>query len=138
MSARFCIQLHRRACRCHHFDMSIPRFGFETLYKTDSPADFGNSEYYQVQLDVGEGAAPGTHVYFVREQHGYFDNANKRAVHPVMTLSPQEGFATFEEAEARYQEQLRHRASEGFVHAFSLDPWEGMKYRKLPSGIVDR
>ena len=111
--------------------MSIPQLGFETLYKTDSPLDFATGEHYQTQLDVGGDPATGKHVYFVREQHGYFDNQQKRAVPPITTLSPEEGFATFEEAKARYDQQLKRRASDGFKHAFSLDPFEGMKYRCL-------
>ena len=47
---------------------------------------------------------------------------------------PDEGFTTREEAEARYKQQLVHRASEGFVHSFCLDPFEGMKVS--PSDLV--
>jgi hypothetical protein len=35
------------------------------------------------------------------------------------TLSPREGFATMEEAEARYQLQRMNRARRGFVHSFT-------------------
>ena len=109
----------------------IPTFGFETLYKTDSPKDFANGEYFQVHFNVETNPVTGKQAFFVREKHGYFDNEQKRAVHPVTTFAPEEGFTTFEEAAERYEQQLRHRASEGFVHAFSVDPFEGIKYRRL-------
>jgi len=110
----------------------IPAFGFETLYKSDSPKDFATGEYYQVHLDESEvDPATGKELFFVREKHGYFDNQQKRAVHHTTTFAPDKGFTTREEAEARYEQQLVHRASEGFVHSFCLDPFEGMKYRRL-------
>jgi hypothetical protein len=111
--------------------VTIPPFGFVTLYKTDSPKDFANGEYYQVRFESEVHPATGKQVFFVREKHGYFDNEQKRAVHPLTTLSPEEGFTTVEEAAERYEQQLKHRASGGFVHSFSLDPFEGMKYRRL-------
>ena len=105
---------------------------FETLYKTDSPKDFANGEYYQVRIESDVDEAGKTH-YFVRENHGYFNNEQKRMVHPVTTYLPEEGYDTHEQAAERYEQQLAHRASGGFVHAFSLDPFEGMMYRKLSS-----
>jgi hypothetical protein len=106
----------------------IPAFGFETLYKSDSPRDFSTGEYYHFESEVDPA---GKELFFVREKHGYFDDQQKRAVHHTTTLSPDEGFTTRAEAEARYNQQLVHRASEGFVHSFCLDPFEGMKYRRL-------
>jgi hypothetical protein len=109
----------------------IPAFGFETLYKSDSPRDFATGEYYQVHFESEVDPATGKESFFVREKHGYFDGQQKRAVHHTTTFAPEEGFATRVEAEARYRQQLVHRASEGFVHSFCLDPFEGMKYRRL-------
>lgn len=109
----------------------IPAFGFETLYKSDSPRDFATGEHYQVHFEPEVDPATGTESFFVREKHGYFDDQQKRAVHNTTTFGPEEGFTTRAEAEARYRQQLVHRASEGFVHLFSLDPFEGMKYRRL-------
>ena len=109
----------------------IPAFGFETLYKSDSPKDFATGEYYQVHFESEVDPANGKELFFVREKHGYFDDQQKRAVHHTTTFAPSEGFTTREEAEARYKQQLVHRASEGFVHSFCLDPFEGLKYRRL-------
>jgi hypothetical protein len=69
----------------------------------------------------------------VREKHGFFDNQKKKMVNSVPTLDPDfdEGFTTLQEAQERYDQQLQRRASEGFVHAFSIDPFTGMKYRRL-------
>ena len=109
----------------------VPAFGFETLYRTDAPKDFANGEYYQVRIECRPDLASNVQRFFVRENHGYFDNSQRRAVHSVTTFAPDEGFPTVEEAVAQYEQQLAHRASEGFVHAFSLDPFEGMRYRHL-------
>lgn len=51
----------------------------------------------------------------------------------VVTLDPEEGYATWREAECRYQEQLRHRAKLGFVHALAVDPFNpaATSYRVL-------
>jgi hypothetical protein len=108
-----------------------PPFGFETLYKTDSPKDFATGEYFQLRLEVKSDPATLKIHYFVRELHGYFDNEHKRNVHPVVTYSPEEGYETMAEAQGRYEQQVAQRASEGFKHSFSLDPFEGMKYRKI-------
>ena len=111
--------------------MEIPAFGFETLYKSDSPRDFATGEYYQVHLEAGVDPVTGKELFFVRERHGYFDDQAKKVVHHSITFAPDEGFTIRAEAEARYNQQLLHRASEGFVHSFSMDPFEGVKYRRL-------
>jgi hypothetical protein len=102
---------------------------WETLYKTNPPKDFHDGEYYQPQLDFefeGEKTA-----YFVREKHGYFSDEEKRPVNVTTTLSPEEGYSTYEAALARYEEQVRHRAKSGFVHSFHFDPFatNGVGYR---------
>jgi hypothetical protein len=89
---------------------------FETLYKTNAPEPV-TSEYYQLHLDsVLDGK---TWAYFVREKHGWHIDAEKRAVDHRETLGPEEGFSTLEEAEARYTQQLKYRADQGFVHSFT-------------------
>src|SRR5207237_4819578 len=52
---------------------------FETLYKTDSPKDFANGEYYQIHLEIE--IHDGKQVFFVRERDQSF----------LFSL-PQEGF----------------------------------------------
>ena len=109
---------------------------FETLYKTDSPKDFSNGEYYQVHLDFD----PEQDIYFVRERHGWYNNQEKRAAHSVKTLEPLEpleGFSTLKEARAAYEQHVQHRASLGFIHAFSIDfvNWNSNSYRRI--GVKD-
>jgi len=65
---------------------------FETLYKTDSPKDFANGEYYQIHLEIE--IHDGKQVFFVREKHGWFNDEEKRSAHHIFTLSPQEGFSS--------------------------------------------
>jgi len=112
--------------------MSIPpSCGFETLYKTDSPKDFANGEYYQVHLDSRIDEATRNISYFVREKHGYFDVQHNRAVNHITIYSRDGTYQTLEHALERYEQQLANRAADGFVHSFSLDPFEGMQYRRL-------
>jgi hypothetical protein len=85
----------------------------ETLYKTDSP-EAEQSEYYGIMIDYG----PNSTGYFVREIHGWWDEEQQKAIYNLTTLSPEEGYPTFEEAHERYLTQRRHRAKGGFVHLF--------------------
>jgi hypothetical protein len=111
---------------------------FETLYRVDprgrSFANPAETEYYQPRIDRESHA--GRDVFLVRETHGYFDDEEKKAANITSTLSPEEGFATFDEANSRYEEQLRYRAKTGFVHVFSFDPFspDGMTHRVIGSG----
>ena len=102
---------------------------FETLYKTDHPERLEFAEYYQPQIDMEP--RNGRWTYFLREKHGWFNDSEKRAVHHSHTLNPEDGFASLEEAIRAYEQQIRHRASEGFVHSFSLDPMVGQVYSKI-------
>jgi hypothetical protein len=107
---------------------------FETLYKTQHPEKLEFAEYYQPQLETQP--MGGRWVYLVRERHGWFSDQEKRPVHHTYTLNPEEGFATFEEALNRYNEQLQHRALEGFIHSFYIDVPVGHCYRKIDTDRI--
>jgi len=108
---------------------------FETLYRTDprgkSFADLSETEYYQPRIDRERHG--DKFVFFVRETHGYFDDQQKRVESMTETLNPQDPFESRNEAERRYEQQLRQRASNGFVHAFAWNPMSpgGATYRVL-------
>jgi hypothetical protein len=91
-----------------------------TLYKAKKPTSFDDGEYYQPTIDFQ--FLNGKQQYFVRETHGYWNDNEKRVIHVLTTLSPEEGYSTFQEADQRYQQQLQKRVGDGFVHSFSLDP----------------
>ena len=94
---------------------------FQTLYKTPNP-EAGppeEAEFYTLLLTFK--GAQGQRGFFVIEKHGYWDETKKRPVHVVTTLSPEEGFATFNEAEVLYRQQLDYRLKAGFVHSFTPD-----------------
>ncbi len=94
---------------------------FETLYRSAKPKTFvEGGEYYQPSLDVE--MRDGKPAYFVREKHGFWNEEEKRVANHTVTLSPDEGFATWAEAEDRYTQQVAKRAAEGFIHSFSIDP----------------
>src|ERR1039458_10134599 len=101
-----------------------------TLYKTNVPTDFETGEYYQPSLTVER--VGGDYRYFVREKHGWFSAKEKRIVHAIHTLAPEDGFANIDDAMELYNRQIRHRASEGFRHQFEFDPMaESLKYTDL-------
>jgi hypothetical protein len=90
----------------------------ETLYKTKIPeATIWRQEFFE--LTLGEQTVGGQLGYFVRETQCWWDSAANRTVRVQYTLSPREGFATIEEAQARYQLQRMNRARRGFVHSFT-------------------
>ncbi|HXJ86192.1 MAG TPA: hypothetical protein VMS18_05200 [Candidatus Binatia bacterium] len=101
----------------------------ETLYKTKTlqPTAW-RQEFYE--LSFGEQTVDGQLGYFVRETQCWWDGATNRTVRVQYTLSPREGFATREKAEARYELQRVERARRGFVHSFTprYDPTKKTKY----------
>jgi hypothetical protein len=99
----------------------------QTLYKTATPTTFEDGEFYQVRLDFE--FVQGAHTYFVRETHGWWNDQQKRLVHHLATLDPQEGYATFQEADQAYAKQVKFRASEGFKHSFQIDPFSGVTHQ---------
>jgi hypothetical protein len=93
----------------------------QTLYKTPHPTagPAVGAEFYEIFLEARR--VKGTTVFFVREKHGWWDEGNRRAVHLVSTLSPEEGVSTWDEAHAIYQRQVERRVLDGFVHSYSPD-----------------
>lgn len=93
-----------------------------TLYKTKTPTTFEDGEYYQPTLDFQFIGAE--RQWIVRETHGFWNNTEKRVEHVVTTLSPEDGYSSYEEALARYEQQVQRRVKDGFVHSFSIDPYK--------------
>jgi hypothetical protein len=92
----------------------------QTLYKTKNPMkSVDEGEFYELVLKQDQ--VGGKTVFKVTETHGWWDEAGRRAVHLVKTLSPEEGFSTLQEAQERYKEQLQERISNGFTHSFTPD-----------------
>jgi hypothetical protein len=90
----------------------------ETLYKTKTPKPTAwRQEFFE--LTLGEQTVDGQLGYFVRETQCWSDGVANRTLRVQYTLSPREGFATIEEAQARYQLQRMDRARRGFVHSFT-------------------
>ena len=108
---------------------------FETLYRADprgkSFADLSETEYFQPRIDRERRGEK--YVFFARETHGYFDDQQKKLESLTETFNPEEPFENWDEAQRWYEQQLKFRASTGFVHAFALDPMSpsGMSYRIL-------
>lgn len=89
----------------------------ETLYRTKTlqPTAW-RQEFFE--LSLGEQTVDGQPGFYVRETHCWWDGSANPALRVQYTLSPREGFATSEEAHARYQSQKLERARRGFVHSF--------------------
>jgi hypothetical protein len=101
----------------------------ETLYKTKTlQLTPWRQEFFE--LSLGEQTVDGQVGYFVRETQCWWDGTTNRPLRIQYTLSPRKGFATREEAEARYQWQRVNRARRGFVHSFTprYDPTKKYKY----------
>lgn len=102
---------------------------FKTLYKTATPQSIDNAEYYQPM--VATAAMNGKQLYFIRETHGWFDDAKKKSKAVTETLFHQEGVESGTEAVRLFEQQIQQRISDGFAHAFSIDPYTGMTYEYL-------
>jgi hypothetical protein len=90
----------------------------ETLYKTKIPQPTAwRQEFFE--LTLGEQTVDQQLGYFVRETQCWWDGFTDRILRVQYTLSPREGFATIEEAQARYELQRMDRARRGFVHSFT-------------------
>jgi hypothetical protein len=94
----------------------------ETLYKTATPEAYvWDGEYYTLFLSSPTASSSG---YKLTEKHGWWDDVQKKPISNTTTLSPEDGFATFEEGEAAFNQQKMHRARGDFVHSFAPDPFE--------------
>jgi hypothetical protein len=82
-------------------------------------------EYFQPKLEFE--VVDGKPQYFVREKHGYYSDTEKRPIHVITTLSPEEGYAIYGEALVRYQQQVDRRVKDGFVHSYSIDPYKSQE-----------
>jgi hypothetical protein len=90
----------------------------ETLYKSKAPQPTAwRQEFFE--LSLGEQTVDRQPGYYVRETHCWWDGIANRTLRVQYTLSPREGFATIEEAQARYHSQRLERARRGFVHSYT-------------------
>jgi hypothetical protein len=89
----------------------------ETLYKTSQP-EKDLSEYYSLVIHAPHGK--GSRGYTFEERHGRWDEAAKRPLLKVTTISPEEGLS-FAEAQKMYTDQRQHRSDGDFRHSFSPD-----------------
>jgi hypothetical protein len=87
----------------------------ETLYKTATPGmSVKSGEYYSLSLDNSTGKA-----FLLKELHGAWDDIKqKNNVEPSVMLSPADGYASLQEAEAAFEQRKLHRAKQGFQHCF--------------------
>jgi hypothetical protein len=94
----------------------------ETFYKTAKPeTSVWDGEYYSLHLK----ALPERNGYQLTELHGWWDDGNKTARNNTVTISPEEGFESFEQGQAAFIEQRTHRAKEGFIHRYVRDVQTG-------------
>jgi len=101
----------------------------EEFRANHSNASVHNAEYYQPMIATA--VVNGKPMYFIRETHGWFNDAEKRPVSVTETLFHQEGLESHAEAAKLFEQQLQHRISEGFAHSFGIDPYTGVVYEYL-------
>jgi hypothetical protein len=103
---------------------------FKTLYRSATPqTSVHEAEYYQPM--VASANVNGKLLYFIRETHGWFDDAQKKAVSVTQTLFYEEGIESGTEAVKLLEQQIQQRVKDGFAHSFSIDPYTGMSYEYL-------
>ena len=96
----------------------------ETLYKTKTPQNSRlDGEFYELKLE--ETQQRGRIGYRVTESHGWWDEGRQQTEELGPTLSPDEGYPTFGEAEDRYNQQRLHRAKSGFKWSCSPNMYGG-------------
>jgi len=98
--------------------MRVSRPLIETLYWTKTPRAIPWRQE-SFELSLGEQTVDCELGYYVRETHCVCDGDLSRTLRVQYTLSPRKGFATIEEAQARYHSQRLTRARRGFVHSFA-------------------
>lgn len=120
--------------------MSWPK----ALYRTPNP-EFGFSEWYEIVIDPFPGPVPDSHRrWFVRELHGWWEEATKTYHHKVETLHPTDPkyFLTIDEAMDQANKQVLLRAKDGFRFLFTIDPkkqeppWHEQFEVVLPGGEI--
>lgn len=103
--------------------------GNTVILTKNHPSELGaieKAEAYQISLLGG-----ATGEQRIQEQHGWWNEQNQKAHALVITFAPEEALP-FEEARQLYRDQIKKRASEGFVHARSYNFNEGrFVYRSL-------
>jgi hypothetical protein len=101
------------------------------------PTSFEQGEYYQpiIEFEMSE----GQWLYFVRERHGYWNEAQKRMANQTVTFSPEEGFRSYQEARARFDQQVERRVQDGFIHSYHFDPMQpnGIAYQFIGTASGD-
>jgi hypothetical protein len=117
--------------------MSWPK----TLYRIPNP-EWGVSEGYEIVVDAFPGPVPDPHRrWFVRELHGWWEEATKTYHHKVETLHPTDTvhFLTIDEAIHEANQQVLLRARDGFRFLFTIDymksepPWHARFEVVLPA-----
>jgi hypothetical protein len=89
-----------------------------TLYKIPQPEQY-ISDYYEIAFFRRPGIEE---VYTYIEYHGWWNEDQRTPIHNRSTISAEEG-VSLEEAEEWYEKQIKHRAREGFIYAFSPNPF---------------
>jgi hypothetical protein len=112
----------------------------KTVYRTPNP-EIEASEAYEIMIERVPGVSDTQKCWIVRELHGYWDEGVKTFHHKVETLHPADRahLLTLQEAIDQANEQVRHRAREGFRFLFTLnwngaEPWYDRFEVVLPAG----
>ena len=100
----------------------------KTVYKTPEP-EARVSELYTIFADVLPGATDPTRCWVVKENHGYWDeaetNPTEKFKNRATSLSPTDPkhCVTIHEAFELIDRQVLHRAQSGFRYLFMLNPF---------------
>lgn len=109
----------------------------ETLYKTRTPTE-KRSECYELVIDILPWIGPRNFRFL--EKHGCWDEESKTYVFAATGVAAVEQALTLEEAEAQFEAAKAKHTTDGFVHSFAPDCFDGPYVYELiepPSQVIN-
>src|SRR5258708_12802811 len=91
------------------------------------PDAYEKAEYYELILDQ-ERDPKAQLMYFFWEMHGWWSEERKEPIHNLKTLSPEEGYPSWDNAFGRYKHQQKFRPTLDSFHSFSPHHYAHRKY----------
>jgi hypothetical protein len=103
----------------------------QVLYDTPNPLP-NISELYKIDGVVLETATDPAKCWVIREEHGYWDEKEKKFLHRATTLQPNEEkyCLSIHDAWKEIEKQIMRRVKEGFKYQFEWDPYDSPFYKR--------
>lgn len=104
-----------------HNKSTIP----QVLYNTPDPFS-KPSELYVINATTVESASDAVRCWFIKEEHGYWDEKKRAFKNRATTLQPNEPhlWMSFDDAHKEINKQVMCRVREGFKYQLEWNPFE--------------